>query len=98
MQRHRDDRAADPVRRPVRGSPPRSPPPGTQINVYYPNDIGNEPLGTCRTADTFDLISVVPKPGFEANASGFVNRTVLAQPGIFMDFRAPASDGGVPAG
>jgi hypothetical protein len=27
-----------------------------------------------------------------------VNRTVLAQPGIFTDFRAPASDGGVPAG
>ena len=77
---------------------PGAPPPGTQINFYYPNDIGNEPLGTCRTTDTFDLISVVPKPGFEANASGFVNRTLLAQPGIFMDFRAPASDGGVPAG
>jgi uncharacterized protein (TIGR03437 family) len=71
---------------------------GTQINLYYPNDIGNEPLGTCRTTDTFDLISVAPKPGFEANASGFVNRTVLSQPGVFMDFRAPASDGGVPAG
>jgi hypothetical protein len=45
-------------------------PPGTQINVYYPNDIGNEPLGTCRTADTFDRISVVPSPGSRPTRAG----------------------------
>jgi uncharacterized protein (TIGR03437 family) len=62
---------------------------GTQINVYYPNDYGTEPLGTCLVpGPAMETLSVTPKPGFGGRFSKTV-MTVPARPALWTSGDAP---------
>jgi uncharacterized protein (TIGR03437 family) len=62
---------------------------GTQINVYYPNNFGSEPLGTCLVpGPAMETLSVTPKPGFGGRFSKTI-RTVPARPALWTSGAAP---------
>jgi len=64
---------------------------GTQINVYYPNDYGSEPFGTCLLfGPPTETLSVTPKPGFGGRFSKTIS-TVPARPALWQ--RGDAPDG-----
>lgn len=68
-----------------------------QFNVYIPNDIGDEPYGTCQHLLPSNLLpkyTFRPAPGFGAEFSTFAN-ILPSFPGIFT---ANGSGAGAPAG
>lgn len=56
---------------------------GSQINVYYPGSVGNEPFGTCSQSNLFPALQVI-SPLSGRTTAPRVMRFVAIQPGVFQ--------------